>query len=837
MVENAGEGTDTIKTSVLSSYSLAALANVENLTYTGAGNFAGTGNDGNNTITGAAGNDTLDGGLGADKLVGGAGDDEYHVDNAGDVVTEGVSAGTDHVYTTLNVYTLPINVENLTFTGVGDFSAVGNASANLIEGGAGNDTLDGGGGADILSGGFGNDTYIVGSASDTVDETGGNGIDTIMTALATYSLALLPDIENLVYTGTMTFAGTGNGAANAITGGAGADTLDGGTGDDTLTGGLGNDTYVVDTLNDQVVENSGEGTDTIKTSALTSYSLVGLDNVENLTYTGAGNFAGTGNDGNNTITGAGGNDTLDGGLGADRLVGGAGDDEYHVDDAGDVVVEGVSAGTDQVYTTLNVYTLPTNVENLTFTGAGDFSAVGNASANLIEGGAGNDTLNGGGGADILSGGIGNDTYIVDNAGDTVDETGGNGIDTIMTALATYSLALLPDIENLVYTGAAAFAGTGNGAGNAITGGTGNDTLDGGTGDDTLTGGLGNDTYVVDTLNDQVIENSGEGTDTIKTSALTSYSLVGLDNVENLTYTGAGNFAGTGNDGNNTITGAGGNDTLDGGLGADRLVGGAGNDEYHVNDAGDVVVEGVGGGTDTVYASINSYTLAANVEALTFTGAGGFTGTGNAGANTIIGSSTDANTLDGGAGADSLVGGGGNDIYVVDNLGDQISDSGGTDTVQTTLTAYTLAANVENLTYTGATKISATGNGLDNLITGGSGNDTLNGAGGVDTLTGGGGADRFVFKPGEIVAGDNIADFSHADGDKIDVSAIDANTSVAGDQAFTYIDGGAFTGVKGQLHTVLIGGVLTLQGDTNGDGTADFSIIIHGDTPVVGDFIL
>ncbi|MEZ2133196.1 calcium-binding protein, partial [Sinorhizobium sp. CB9] len=126
-------------------------------------------------------------------------------------------------------------------------------------------------------------------------------------------------IENLTYTGSATFTGTGNALSNILTGGAGVDTLKGAAGDDT---------YVVST-GDIVVENADEGIDTVKTG-LAAYTLGA--NVENLTYTGSAAFTGTGNALDNIIkggaaadklTGAAGNDTLDGGAGADTLVGGA----------------------------------------------------------------------------------------------------------------------------------------------------------------------------------------------------------------------------------------------------------------------------------------------------------------------------------------------------------------------------------------------------------------------------------------------------------------------------------------------------------------------------------
>ena len=95
-----------------------------------------------------------------------------------------------------------------------------------------------------------------------------------------------------------------------------------------------------------------------------------------------------------------------------------------------------------------------------------------------------------------------------------------------------------------------------------------------------------------------------------------------------------------------------------------------------------------------------------------------------------------------------------------------------------------------------------------MIIGGIGNDTLAGGGGADTLTGGAGANRFVFSVADLGSSDEITDFSHAHGDKIDLSAIDANSGVAGDQAFSFIGTGGSTHVAGQLHYSSSGGALT-----------------------------
>ncbi|TBY53386.1 calcium-binding protein, partial [Rhizobium leguminosarum bv. viciae] len=303
----------------------------------------GTGNSLDNTITGGAaidmlsggaGNDVLNGGASADTLIGGAGHDTYIVDNAGDIVTEAANAGTDTVRTTLAAHTLAANVENLTYIGTGSFAGTGNLLDNVITGGvgadklmgaAGNDTLIGGGGSDTMLGGMGDDVYVVDVATDLVIENANEGIDIVHTVLATYSIAALTNVENLTYTGSASFTGTGNALANTITGGAGNDVLNGGAGADTLIGGAGHDTYIVDNAGDIVTEAANEGIDTVRTN-LASYTLG--TNVENLTYIGTGAFAGTGNALNNVIVGGSGSNALTGGAGNDILTGGAAADVF-----------------------------------------------------------------------------------------------------------------------------------------------------------------------------------------------------------------------------------------------------------------------------------------------------------------------------------------------------------------------------------------------------------------------------------------------------------------------------------------------------------------------------
>ena len=728
----------------------------------------------NDTLTALGGNDLLDGGAGNDTMVGGLGDDIYVVDAAGDVVTELTGQGTDTVQTTLASYTLGSNVENLTFTDNAAHSGTGNTLNNVLTGGGGNDALNGSTGADRMVGGLGNDSYTVDNAGDTTIEAAGAGTDSVSSSI-TWTLAA--NVENLTLSGSAAINGTGNGdanvltgnsAANVLTGLGGNDTLNGGTGADTMIGGLGSDSYTVDNAGDVTTEAAGEGTDTVSSSI--TWTLAA--NVENLTLSGSAAINGTGNgDANvltgnsaaNVLTGLGGNDTLNGGTGADTMIGGLGSDSYTVDNAGDVTTEAAGEGTDTVSSSIT-WTLAANVENLTLSGSAAINGTGNGDANVLTGNGannvltglgGNDTLNGGTGADTMVGGLGDDSYVVDNAGDVVTELAGQGTDLVTSSI---TWALGANLENLTLSGSATISGTGNGdanvlignsANNVLTGLGGNDLLNGGSGSDSMVGGLGDDTYVVDATGDVVTEAAGQGTDLVQTT-LSSYTLA--SNVENLTFTNTSAHVGTGNTLANVITGNAGNDTLNGGTGADTLIGGLGNDSYVVDDAGDVVTELSGQGADLVTASV-SYTISANVENLTLSGTSAINGTGNGDANVLTGNSG-ANvltglggndTLNGGAGNDTLIGGQGDDTYVVDAAGDVVTElaGAGTDTVQTTLASYTMAANVENLTFTNTSAHSGIGNVLANVMTGNSGADTLDGGAGADTLAGGAGNDTYV----------------------------------------------------------------------------------------------
>lgn len=197
----------------------------------------------------------------------------------------------------------------------------------------------------------------------------------------------------------------------------------------------------------------------------------------------------------------------------------------------------------------------------------------------------------------MIGGSGNDIYVVDDAGDLVDEALSGkkgGIDEVYSAIS-FDLRLHANVEHLTLTGSGDIDGTGNGLRNTIIGNDGANRLDGGGGGDTLQGGKGDDIYVVNATGDQVVEtltlDQGGGIDTVESSI--SWSLVSQVNVENLTLTGSSDIKGTGNGLANVIVGNSGNNLLTGHDGADTLIGGAGNDTLLGGAGDDILIGGSG----------------------------------------------------------------------------------------------------------------------------------------------------------------------------------------------------------------------------------------------------
>lgn len=333
----------------------------------------------------------------------------------------------------------------------------------------------------------------------------------------------------------------GTAGADIIYAGDGKDYLIGGAGADWFYGGKGDDNYYVQDTGDVVVEYADEGNDAVY-SYVTSYTLG--SNVEELNLmgdaiNGTGNSLNNylaGNDKNNTLIGLDGNDFLDGGKGADIMVGGHGDDEYRVDNAGDIVWELADDGIDVVTSTIN-YTLGDTVEKLFLgldggaingTGNGQDNTIrGNASDNVLKGEGGEDIINGFGGKDKMYGGAGDDYIVVDSSDDIVVEYANEGYDTVL-AKTSYVTPL--HVEFMIMDGLDAVIALGNSQDNNILGSAadnlmfgyngkdilhgaiGNDTIDGGSGNDDIFGGSDADTLFGGTGDDRIF--GGFDTDTL-----------------------------------------------------------------------------------------------------------------------------------------------------------------------------------------------------------------------------------------------------------------------------------------------------------------------------------
>ncbi|MFL6844373.1 MAG: calcium-binding protein [Allosphingosinicella sp.] len=675
-------------------------------------------------------------------------------------------------------------------------------------------SFDGGGGFDRLvlngqfSGGF---TFAVGTLRNmeridllSAPQGGLNGYDlTVADGALTPGSVLVVSASALRPGETLAFHGEAvTNAGFAVTGGAGNDTVLGGNGADILVGGAGAD----------------------------------------------------------YLSGGGGNDQLDGGTGADTMRGGIGDDVYFVDDGADDVRESAGQGIDEIRTSLASYSIAAkpNFENLTGLGNADQTFVGNASANVIDGGAG---------ADTMTGGAGNDIYYVDNAGDTVVENANEGIDEVRTSLALYSL-VGTNLENLAATSDLNHDFRGNSANNVVSGGGGNDALklyDGGA--DSVHGGAGDDLlFFGASIDSSDVIDGGADIDTliVQGNYVGGLTLTAnVTNIENLsilagTNTNVGapgtelyDYVITTNDANfaagvqvrvnagallpgEDFTFNGSNETdasfvIYGGRGVDTLTGGLGNDIFFFAEKlqfapGDTVNGGAG--YDNVYFRGN-YTIDFNAP--------GYAGQFNSIESITLTSASDTRYARGGP----------SEFDYSITLADANLAAGVTLTINGTLLQSFETMVVDGSQETdGFLRIFA---GLsDDTIKGGGQDDLIHGNFGADTLTGGAGADTFRYqKSGESTATsmDHILDFTPGT-DKIELTRMDADTNVDGNQAFHWIDSNAFTGAgassAGELRAYEQSGTWYVEGDTNGDGTGDFliALTLQGATPLSqNDFFL
>jgi Ca2+-binding RTX toxin-like protein len=687
--------------------------------------------------------------------------------------------------------------DNYVYSGLGGDDTITTAGGNdTIRGGGGNDTISAGGGNDTIlysgtgegfdavDGGAGDDRIIAGANGTRIGLTSVAGIETI-SANGFSNVAIFGSgfADNLDFSGTKLVGITRidlNGGNDTLVGSGDADTIIGNGGDDRLSGGGGDDVFLFSGNSGRDTIDGGVGYDTIRaTAANATLNWGSLSNVEEISGDGFANVR---------IVAAGADDVID-------LTG--------------IVVTGIAA-----------------IDG----GAGADVITGSAGADNIVGNTGNDTLSGGGGNDTISGGTGNETIVYSGTAEGYDSVDGEaGSDRIVAGAngTRIGLTSITSVETISANGFSNVAIVGSGfadnldlSATTLTGitridlGGGNDTLLGSAGadiiignggDDLLSGGGGDDLFQFSGNSGRDTIDGGAGYDALRaTAANATLNWGSLANVEEISGDGFANVR---------IVGAGSNDVID-------LTG--------------IVVTGI--------AAIDG-------------GAGADSITGSEGADTIVGNT----------GNDLLLGQGGDDVFLLaGGAGNDTIDGGaGYDAIRAsadfTLLTWGNISNVEEISGvariaggTGNDVIDLTGitlNGVSSIdggagadtITGSAGADTIIGGAGADVLTGGAGADVFRFDAllqSRAADGiDRITDFVSGS-DRIQLSAIDANIALAGDQAFTFIGNAAFSGTRGELQVTSVGGDTYISADVDGNKSIDFQVVLTGTHDLSSaDFVL
>jgi Ca2+-binding RTX toxin-like protein len=480
---------------------------------------------GNDLLEGGS-NDTLDGGLGADTMIGGT----VFIDNSGDRYSGNLAVVSS---TDFSIRRQFINASSSQYRaeaipGTAPVNLSGTYVDDILTGNDGPNVLDAlpniqSRGSDTLRGLRGDDIYLVYNTPNLVFEDAGQGFDTVLVAIdpqfpySSYSLidprgrtGSTQSVEVLAmadHTGTASFLLTGNDVAQVVRGNAGSNTLIGAGGDDTLVGLAGDDFYFAE-AGDLVVEEAGQGFDTLivgsSFGSAAAYTLPAGLSIEAValgnTLQGGSII---GNELSQRITGSDRDNVLNGGGGADTLVGLGGNDTYLVRGSGDVVIEANGGGADIVYSTVSYNLGENEVEALSTvdnSATDPINLIGNFVSQTIVGNFGDNLLNGGGGADTLIGLRGNDLYAVGDSRTIVQESPGEGNDTLVTSVS-YELRTEASIEVLSVQDRASTTGLalkGNGQAQTVVGGAGADTIDGGGGADVLIGGAGADRFVFTT---------------------------------------------------------------------------------------------------------------------------------------------------------------------------------------------------------------------------------------------------------------------------------------------------------------------------------------------------
>jgi Ca2+-binding RTX toxin-like protein len=799
------------------------------------------GNSSNNILDGGLGDDILRGGGGADQLLGGAGFDTASYAGAATAVTVDLGNSANNSGDAFgDSYA---SIEKILGSSYNDH-LIGDATANIFEGGSGDDVLTGLAGADTLIGGDGADTADYSSSGAAVivalDGSIGAGGDA-----AGDSLSGIEYLSGSVYNDRL----TGDSNSNTLIGGNGDDVLIGRLGSDLLIGGAGLDTadYTLST-SAIVVDMNGaisRGGEAEGDVLLDIERVIGTDYADVI----------RGSNNNDVLVGGLEDDILEGRIGSDIIDGGVGFDTADYSSSTQAVVVGLDGRTNSGGDAAGDMLI--SIEKLSGSAYAD-QLFGSSNADVLQGGGGDDVLQGLSGADLLIGNAGIDTadYSASSAAVQVNTNGlassggdaaGDTLFSIETVIGSaYSDQLMGSV-----TAESFYGGAGD---DILIGGGGADLMDGGSGFDTTSyanSAIGVDVYLDGSL--------GSGGDAAGDQLINIERLTGSLYNDLLSGSAQADII-DGSIGDDVIFGLAGNDDLSGNIGNDTLFGGAGNDIVRGGDGDDILSGGAdadqllgGSGFDTA-----DYAAAASGVSIGLDGSAGTAGeaTGDVltGVERLVGSrfndslfgTSSADVLEGGRGNDSLSsaagndilrGGDGDDLLVGGSGSDDIDGGTGFDTADYSASSAQIFVALDGSSGLGGDALGdvltsieqVLGTGFNDIIygsaaiealRGGGGDDVLRGGGGADTLDGGAGFDTadYTTSVGAVTIDLNAATAAGGDAAGDSLISIEHVIGSSGDDSLTGRDGfdDILEGGAGNDIIIGLGGDDTLMGGGGND---------------------